>query len=193
MRFFLQDLRAASVGLIVGIGVLIISYKLGYQELIVICSILVFLYLSAVIIHQIRFRKPATKGVSKGNDLQALFGRIANLYNQSAIFVQQSYDLQQPSSGHKAQSLHRAFEEFMAYKNEITLSIPQELELATMSFFDLLLDYKKEAYLIINSSKSNECYTRWMDLKQRFDTNVAPHYSHLEVQFRQLLNKQQNT
>ena len=184
MKFLLKDLRAVFVGLIVGIGIVIMSYKFGYQELIVIFSIFVFLYLFAVIIYQVRSRNPASKDLSQDNNLQTLFGKIANLYTQTGLLIQDSFNAPVEVIGGKSRSLHKDFKNFTECMNTITLSVPQETGVKIMSFFDLLFDYKKQADVLINSLKTNENYDRWLDLKQRYEQIVAPRYTELETYLR---------
>ena len=160
-------------------------FKLDHTNLgLLFAALAIISYMTALYV----FFHPKKK-IKKNKKLENIFGEIAKLYNQTAIYIQESFNITTALDVNKGQSLHQAFENFIKYENSNKLSLPQELEVAIMSFFDLLHGYKRDADLIVNASKTNECYQRWLGLKQNFDSQVARSYSQLEVRFRKLLNK----
>ncbi|GAG05117.1 unnamed protein product [marine sediment metagenome] len=151
------------------------------------------LIIISVVIYQIYESKFRKKSINNKTELQNIFGKIATLYSQTGILIQNSFDIPIATIGGESQSLHKNFQDFTKYMDTITLSLPQEVGVKIMSLFDLLSDYKKQADVIINSSKTNECYARWLDLKQRHEKIVAPRYTELEVYLRNILNEKNST
>jgi len=137
--------------------------------------------------------QPPKQPINNFEDSKTLFGKIATLYSQTGILIQNSFDIPIAVVGGESQSLHKDFQDFTKYMDTIILSIPQEIGVKIMSFFDLLFDYKKQADVMINSSKTKERYDQWLDLKQRHEKIVAPRYTELEVYFRNILNENNPT
>ena len=126
-------------------------------------------------------------------NLKTIFGKITDLHTRTGLLIQDSFNAPIAVIGGKFQSLHKDFQDFTEYIGTITLSVPQEAGVKVMSFFDLLFDYKKQADVMINSSKTKECYARWMNLRQTYEEIVAPRYTELEVYLRNILNEKDLT
>ena len=138
-------------------------------------------------------KQPLKQLSNNFGNLKTIFGKIAVLYSQTGLFIQDSFNAPIVVIGGKSQSLHKDFQDFTEYISTITLSIPQEAGVKIMSFFDLLCNYKTQADVIINSSKTKERYAEWLDLKQRHEEIVAPRYTELEVYLRNILNEKEHT